>query len=701
MTKALKVMTFNTQQLPWLARKISGLPIAGTPGGSPEPDPVGRAHAVARAILDMPVREQPDIVAFNEAFSEIARPILISMLRAKFPHIIEKLEHSGLDVEEDSGLMLFSKLPFLPLPGGGDHIYKPFPMAKGHDAKVAKGVGIVQINGPAEPTTIAFTHTQASYDKANTEYADVRVKQIDFIRQMLMELANGNMQNYANSVIMGDLNIKGDPDETSGEDNFIFSKKPDTFGGDFNDGWRISMHPPGDMTDYDPGYTQRDTPTNQRNRFDYICTQRDANVDIGLLPHYMAVPLRLPSEVSDHWALLAHLHRQSPHCAPAQAIDLLSVTPINNNQSESTVWLQTTNFRDEDMYHWIYVARPGTVSIFTGADIEAHAFRQTDFTHALQPTDMLSIAELPENLQNVIGEYGRQLVEKGAVFSWKEPFFIRLRGVTTNFLGSAPFMILEHQGDSPATAIILHPHLELNPKLPPGQPLGLTDQCFFKVKRENKFTGALYEDRFLLCNDNHVGVTFEIWDAAQKPLMPPVSGTSAELRLNRTASAELLYLILHRSNVNDVNFSVLWDSPLTFVRFDESFRLHIDDETGADWPGDDEYDLTVDIDSDNVFSDSWDNADTGEDWPSLANTIRGSVQARQGQGDWAAFTGEITFSALKTDGISAHGSVGGFIRALDETDYDNVLRIASITIPDTLSDGHLTAYASLTKFPPV
>ena len=72
MAKALKVMTINTQQLPWLGRVITGLPVVGTPGGAPEPDPEGRARKVARAILDLPLREQPDVVACNEAFSEPA-----------------------------------------------------------------------------------------------------------------------------------------------------------------------------------------------------------------------------------------------------------------------------------------------------------------------------------------------------------------------------------------------------------------------------------------------------------------------------------------------------------------------------------------------------------------------------------------------------------------------------------------------------
>lgn len=159
----------------------------------------------------------------------------------------------------------------------------------------------------------------------------------------------------------------------------MFSNAPDTFGADFDDGWRVSMHPPQDVKDYDPGYTQRATPTLQANRFDYQCTRRDPNVDIGLIPHHMSTPLRLPSEVTDHWSLLAHQHRIGPNCTPALAVDLLVLDPVNKSQPESSLWVLHTNFRDEDMYHWIYVSEPGTFSIFTGAEIgsgciQAHGF---------------------------------------------------------------------------------------------------------------------------------------------------------------------------------------------------------------------------------------------------------------------------------------------------------------------------------------
>ncbi len=705
MSKALKVMTFNIQQLPWLARTINSLPIVGTPGGSPEPDPVGRARAVARAILDLPAREQPDIVAFNEAFSEAARPLLIGQLKAKYPHIIEKLEHSGPDIEEDSGLMLFSKLPFLPL-AGSDHVYKAFPKAAGNDAKVAKGVAIVRVNGPFDPTTIAFTHLQASYDAANTENSDVRSDQLAFTRLMLQEVAEGNFQHYANSLVIGDLNIKGDPDDTSGEHNLVFANTPDTFGGDFDDGWRVSMHPPQDLLDYDPGYSQRDTPTNQLNRFDYQCTRRGANVDVGLIPHHMSTALRLPSEVTDHWALLAHLHRISPNCSPALAVDLMTLDPINKNSHESSVWVMHTNFRDEDMFHWVYInvdsrkGESGTFSLFLGADIEAVAFKRTDFTHALSPVDTISTSELPGNIQNLINEHAK-IVKKGSVFAWREPFFIRIRGVSTNFTGEAPYAIVRHRGDSHATAIVLQPHLPVDPGLPEGQRLGTTDECFFKVFRENKFTGKPYDDHFQLRNPTRVKVSMELQNAAEISLREGVSNNDAVLSVTHNGSREMIYLVLSRTSFNDIKFNVVWDSPLTYVRLDESFRLHVDDEAGSDWPGEDEYDLEISIDGESVFSNSWDDADSGEDWPSLSQDVRDSVQARQGQGNWAAFTDEITYSILKTDGAFAHGSEAGIIRALQSLDHDVEERTASITISDSISDGHVTAYSSLTKFPPL
>src|SRR5262249_7376091 len=55
-----------------------------------------------------------DVIALNEVFDEDARKRLVTRLSPHFPHRVEYIDH-GLNLE-DSGLMLFSKFPFAPLP---------------------------------------------------------------------------------------------------------------------------------------------------------------------------------------------------------------------------------------------------------------------------------------------------------------------------------------------------------------------------------------------------------------------------------------------------------------------------------------------------------------------------------------------------------------------------------------------------------
>ena len=179
-------------------------------------------------------------------------------------------------------------------------------------------------------------------------------------------------------------------------------------------------------------------------------------------------------------------------------------------------------------------------------------------------------------------------------------------------------------------------------------------------------------------------------------------GNGGVLAVSRTGGGpETVFIILRRDFVNDTKFAMLWDSPLNFLRLDESLRLHIDDETGPDWLGEDEFELQVTVDGESVYYDTWDDADAGEDWPDLARAIRDSARSRQGQDKWIAFTSDITWDILKTDGIAAHGSEIGIIHALDSSDADQKSRTSAIVISAGDSDGKVTAYVSLSKFPPV
>jgi hypothetical protein len=78
MPYALKLMTWNVQQLP-------------DPFGPGDAGP--RAAKVADAILLLPPREQPDVIAFNEVFNEDGRAQLSRMLRKNYGFVLTFLGH--------------------------------------------------------------------------------------------------------------------------------------------------------------------------------------------------------------------------------------------------------------------------------------------------------------------------------------------------------------------------------------------------------------------------------------------------------------------------------------------------------------------------------------------------------------------------------------------------------------------------------
>jgi hypothetical protein len=214
-----------------------------------------------------------------------------------------------------------------------------------------------------------------------------------------------------------------------------------------------------------------------------------------------------------------------------------------------------------------------------------------------------------------------------------------------------------------------------------------------------RYNDQPYEDKFVLSNPARVNATMELRDNAQSPLEPPLSGSGATVDVVRTGGAEKVFLVLRRSNVNDTQFTMTWNSPLSYLALDESFRLHVDDETGPDRRGADELDLNVDVDGVNVYANSWDDADAGEDWPGLLASVKSSVLAKKTHAKWVAFTDSIRFDVIKTDGIFAHGSAVGVIRALKPGDGVKEIGVAKITISDPAGNGHLTAHATIGKFP--
>lgn len=77
--------------------------------------PLSDADHIAARIKD----GNYDVIALNEVFDEEARNVFIQRLGPAYPHRITKL-YGSANHQEDSGLMLFSRFPFAPLPQPND-----------------------------------------------------------------------------------------------------------------------------------------------------------------------------------------------------------------------------------------------------------------------------------------------------------------------------------------------------------------------------------------------------------------------------------------------------------------------------------------------------------------------------------------------------------------------------------------------------
>ncbi|MEZ5661098.1 MAG: endonuclease/exonuclease/phosphatase family protein [Burkholderiaceae bacterium] len=333
---ALKIMTFNVQMLPLTAQAVSG-----------QSDIAEQtADRVADAIFGLPATEQPDVIAFNEVFNEDGRAQLLKRLRPVWPAVIDKLWDGVL--EDDAGLMLFSRFAFLPLPTGGDRLQRFFGDSAGADSLASKGVGIVQIAAPVGQTTIAFTHLQASYDTED-QYSAIRAKQLDAIHAALEEVIAADPALRGRVIVMGDLNIRGDSGAVSGEWAALFEQGGTQLFAGTLDGWKSYMHPPG-ATGADEGQTNLDfADTGRRQRLDYICLAKPGVADVVLVPQHMRIRL---CNSSDHFALEAVVHVASPHATPADAIDALGIMPNVGGQpaQPSTIRPCALDFRFDGSY---------------------------------------------------------------------------------------------------------------------------------------------------------------------------------------------------------------------------------------------------------------------------------------------------------------------------------------------------------------
>jgi hypothetical protein len=680
--QALRIMTFNVQLLPWLGSTVSGQ----------TNDAEERAHGAADAIESLPNDDRPHVIAFNEVFDEDGRDVLLSRLSGLYPNYVKKIDDGG--VLEDSGLMLFSTLPFHTLPNG-DLVHTGFFSASaGDDSLSNKGFGIVQVGAPAEVTTIVFTHAQASY-AAEDEHRDVRVKQFDQMRDAIDGVVGSDPNEWRNVILVGDLNVRGDSGAVSDEWTSVVEQAGSTLFERLVDGWRTYMHPPGDLHDHDPGTTNITYGTGLRQRLDYVCTTRTDDVREALVPHHMRVRLR---HASDHFALEAVVQRASPRCTPSDALDLLSVMPTGAVQPEwpSEVRAVNLSFPHDGTVQWIWMKRPGTFTVFTQPGLEVDLYAFDDLSAPLDRLDTLHVNELPPTIQ---GRFGEQTLDpKGGTYVSRSPFFIALRSPA----GSRPnawAVVLEHRGESPATAIRLRLHDDAEAGFPSGQRLGDDDVCWFKATPQPTFAGTSRLEHFVAHNPTGRDIAFASHDTSLQQLAE-VSGAQPTLELTvSTSGDETLYFTIRRSDDSMVGFHVHWYSPLSYLVLSEPIGLYVDDESGPDALGDDEVIMSLWMDGASVIRDGrWDDADSGERWPGLADAIRNKLWTQLPGRMRIGFASSMDLSYVEDD-FTAAGYQFASLSPLGRSEPVQKERRVNMPVPDGISDGRYTFYCTISKLP--
>ena len=693
----LRLMTFNVQLLPVIAGVGAGtvsVPagIVGLIPGSAS-DSIAQAEAVAADLLDIPPAERPDVLALNEVFSEDARDVLINQLTPEWPHVIESV-HEG-DLEEDAGLMVFSKLPFVTLPGGGDRRERFYSDDAGADSWASKAAVLVQVNRPAEHTTLVFTHLQAAYD-TEEQYRDIRKSQLAEIRELVAEVLGSSPNTWQNVIVAGDLNIRGDLDATSNEWFDVFDTAGEPFGELFADSW-IEMRPPAASVDLDKGLTNRNRETQAEQRLDYIC--RFKTIDgTDLVAHHMRIGHR---DTSDHYALEAIIQVRDDHCQPTSAVDIDAAGPIAGTSgpsqpSTSLAYAVLPDIEVEGGRSWVWIPRPGTYTFHHSASLVVEVYAASDISRPLTRLDQLSVSDVPAAVQSVYRRFD-DIDGEGSTFVNRSPLLVAMR-TKDGDPGSGVLIVLEHMGDSKATAIALPPHEDVTVPFPPNQRLGDDDIAWFRVHPVATLMGAPRQETVTLKQPQGSG-TLEATDAAGGSLGGD-SGSS-QLQFEFTANADdEIFVTVKRDDDADTGQVIRWATPVTYLRLDRGFAVHVNDESGPDWPGADEPELEMWMDGEKLIKTVWDDADTGEDWPGIAEKIHFEVVQRGWPSKSVAFTQTLDFVIEDPDTVSGgHGVISYPIAGLSPNEPAERKRTTAITVYDTISNGTYTVSCTLSRDP--
>lgn len=419
-----------------------------------------RARRISQRILEGGF----DIVALNEVFDDSMRTSFLNELSPFYTFIIPEFAPTLWKLQ-DSGLMLFSRLPMVPfrpqfpylcysivetLLNSCSSAFHSYTNAAGDDALADKGIGFARFFNPTAGKflNVFFTHMQADGSMFATP-AETRAARAAQVSEALAFIDTYSQSPATeDTVVLGDLNIpyKDNGILTPEYVNLIASGGFGAAG--FVDPWHVEHSPDDEGFTFDPALNSAAAP-GAEERLDYILfressetgacfqhqtLQRHFTTEEQVGDNYVA------TDLSDHYGLAAWIGLETAHCSPALAVQ----DPTDGPHQFYVFHPQATT--------WLRYNSPGTytIKILSPDPIEVTAYPVTDLSSPIKPFEGSPIQQTDAS--------GRP--SEGVVFAPAVPFYVRLRPTGATFTGDLTFYTKEHTGRTFEDAIGLDPFEE-------------------------------------------------------------------------------------------------------------------------------------------------------------------------------------------------------------------------------------------------
>jgi endonuclease/exonuclease/phosphatase family metal-dependent hydrolase len=489
-------------------------------------------------IADRILAGQYDIIALNEVFDEEAREKFISKLKETYPSYVAYIGDAAVGAE-DSGLMLFSRFPFEPLPNP-QHKHDPDYLEASNagadwkdvafieydedvfpDNWAGKGAAFVRIKNPTTGRilNVAFTHMQASYPEDEDDAADwlepihARTAQLADLRKVIEgSLVSGQLTRES-VFVLGDLNIDGDlADPNLGlagydqpnlfEWEMHFNTPGNFFTSIMKDAWAFE-HSPKDRGLTNMYHWGPEFAPDQGARLDYVLRNRPSGTNRLAIQHltlahnmrdgapFIESGLGMAgiNELSDHIGINADINRWAPACNPTEA-----VVPVDGILFNGTITYPGS-------MQWLRVDEPGTYAMVLYGD--GMDFRVYD------PRDLST--PVPQYYdETVTFTDARGKPHTGKKFHLPEtPFYIRIFHTDRSKTGTYQFIVHRNRCNSMEEACVLRANEPVAHTLP-NVPINADDVAWFELRTEAADSGEAQSLRFVVDQFSQDVFAFEL-----------------------------------------------------------------------------------------------------------------------------------------------------------------------------------------------